>query len=42
MTLNNFLFSYKSRDVNIGNGMQTDQIDYREKWKQVQNIANMS
>ena len=38
---NNFLLSCKSHDVNIGNGLQTDQIDYRQKWKQVQNVANM-
>ena len=41
LTPNNFLLGYKSRDVNIGDGMQTDQIDYCQKWKQVQNIANM-
>ena len=41
LTPNNFLLGYKSPDVNIGNGMQTDQIDYRQKWKQVQNTANM-
>ena len=41
MTPNNFLLGYKSRDVNIGDGMQTDQIDYRQKWKQGQKIANM-
>ena len=28
LTKNNFLLSYKSRGVNIGNLMQTDQIDY--------------
>ena len=36
LTPNNFLLGYKSYDVNIGDGMQTDQIDYRQKWKQVQ------
>ena len=41
LTSNNFLLSYKSCDVNVENGMQTDQIDYRQKWKQVQNIGNM-
>ena len=41
LTPNNILLGYKSRDVNIGNGMKTDQIDYYQKWKQVQNIANM-
>ena len=41
LTPNSFLLGYKSRDVNIGDGMQTDQIDYRQKWKQVQTIANM-
>ena len=30
-TPNNFLWGYKSRDVNIGDGMQTDQTDYQEK-----------
>ena len=35
------ILGYKSSDVNIGNGMQTDQIDYLQKWKQVQNIANI-
>ena len=38
---NNVLLGYKSRDINIKNGMQTGQIHYRQKWKQVQNIANM-
>ena len=28
-TPNNFLWGYKSRDVNIGDGMQTDQTDYQ-------------
>ena len=28
---NDFLLGYKSRDVNIGNGIQTDQIDNRQK-----------
>ena len=28
LTKNNFLLSYKSGGVNIGNVMQTDQIDY--------------
>ena len=28
LTPNNFLLTYKSRDVKIGNGMQTDQIGY--------------
>ena len=41
LTLNNFLLAYKSRGVNIGNGMQTNQINYQQKWKEVQNIANM-
>ena len=41
LTPNNFLLGYKSRDFNIRNGMQTEQIDYRQKWKQVQNTANM-
>ena len=41
LTPNNFLLGYKSQDVNIGNGMQTDQIDYCQKWQQVQKIANM-
>ena len=41
LTPNNFLLSYKYRDVNIGNSMKTDQTDYQQKWKQVQNIANM-
>lgn len=41
LTLNNFLLVYRSRDVNIGNGMQTNQINYRQKWKEVQNIENM-
>ena len=41
LTPNNFLLGYKSCDVNIGDGMQTGQIDYRQKWKQVQNIANI-
>ena len=36
-TPNNFLLCYKSRDFNLGNGMQTCQIDCRQKWKQVQN-----
>ena len=38
---NNFLLGYKSCDVNIGDGMQIGQIDYCQKQKQVQNIANM-
>ena len=38
---NNFLLGYKSCDVNIRDGTQTDQINYRQKWKQVQNISNM-
>ena len=38
---NNVLLGYKSRDINTKNGMQTGQIHYRQKWKQVQNIANM-
>ena len=33
LTPNNFLLGYKSYDVNIVDGMQTDQIDYRQKWK---------
>ena len=41
LTPYNFLLSYKSRYVNIGNVMQTDQMDYRQKLKQGQNIANM-
>ena len=41
LTPNNFLLGYKSRNANIKDGMQTDQIDYRQKWKQVQAIANM-
>ena len=41
LTLNNFLLVHRSRDVNIGNGMQTNQINYRQKWKEVQNIENM-
>ena len=41
LTLSNFVLGYKSRDVNVGDGMQTEQIDYGKKWKQVQNIANM-
>ena len=41
LTPNNFLLGYKSLDVNIREGMQTDQIDYRQKWKQVQTMANM-
>ena len=32
LTLNNFVLGYKSRDVNVGDGMQTEQIDYRKKW----------
>ena len=35
LTPNNFLLGYEYREVNIGNGMQTDQIDYCQKWKQV-------
>ena len=38
---NNFLLAYKSHDAHIGYGIQTGQIDYRQKWKQVQKIANM-
>ena len=38
---NNILLGYKSRDVNIGNGMKTEQINYYQKWKQVQNVVNM-
>ena len=41
LTQNNFLLSYKSSDINIGDSVQTGQIDYRQKWKQVQNIAKM-
>ena len=41
LTPNNFLLGYKSREVNTGDDMQTDQIDYRQKWKQVQTIANI-
>ena len=42
LTPTNFLSDYKSCDVfNIGNGKQTDQIDYRQKWRQIQSIANM-
>ena len=41
LTPNNVLLGYKSRDTNIENGMQPGQIDYRQKWKQVQNIVNM-
>ena len=41
LTQSNFLLSYKSSDVNIGDSVQTGQIDYRQKWKQVQNIANI-
>ena len=41
LTTNDILLVYKSCDANIGNGMKTDQIDYRQKWKQVQSIANM-
>ena len=41
LTPNMFLLGYKSRDVNIGDGMQTDQIDCRQKWKQGQSKANM-
>ena len=31
LTPNYFLLGYKSCDVNIGDGMQTDQINYRQK-----------
>ena len=41
LTPNNFLLGYKSRDANVGDGMQTDQVNCRQKWKQVQKIANM-
>ena len=41
LTLNNFLLHYKSHEINIGNSMQANQIDYQQKWKKVQNIANM-
>ena len=41
LTPNNFLLDYKSFDVNIGDGMQADKIDYRQKWKQVQIVVNM-
>ena len=41
LTPNNFLLDYKSRDVNIEDGMQIDQIKYLQKCKQIQNIANM-
>ena len=40
LTPKNFLLHDKSRDVNIGDGMQTGQIDYGQKWKQAQTIAN--
>lgn len=32
---------YKPHDVNIGNTMQTDQIDYQQKCKQIQNMVSM-
>ena len=41
LTPNNFLLGYESRDVSIGDGVQTDQIGYHQKWKQIQSIANM-
>ena len=41
LTPNNFLLGYKSCDFNIRNFMQTGQINYQQKWKQVKNIANM-
>ena len=41
LTPNNFLLGYKSCDINIRDGLRTHQIDYWQKWKQVQNIANM-
>ena len=41
LTPNNSLLGHKSCNVNIEDGMQTDQINYRQKWKQVQSIANM-
>ena len=41
LTPNIFLLDYKSFDVNIGDGMQADKIDYRQKWKQVQIVVNM-
>ena len=33
LTPNNFFLGYKSGDGNFGDGMQTDQIDCRQKWK---------
>ena len=39
LTLNNFLLDYKSRDANVGDGMQTNQINCYQKWKQVQKVA---
>ena len=41
LTPNNVLLGYKSHHINIGDGTQKYQIDYRQKWKQVQTIANM-
>ena len=41
LTPNNSLLGHESCNVNIEDGMQTDQINYRQKWKQVQSIANM-
>lgn len=41
LTPNNFLLSYKLHDINIGNCMQTNQIDYQQEWEQVKIMANM-
>ena len=39
LTPNNFLLGYKSCDANVGDGMQTNQINCHQKWKQVQKVA---
>ena len=41
LTPNNFLLNYKTHEINMGNDIIVDKIDYQQKWKQVQNITNM-